>query len=326
MSSFSYTSLDDLKKKYGQDWEDQDYNQYMGVQDSVKKAQDIAANVKAKGLGVFKAGAGYSYDDYLKERQTGKPGTGLYKSFMLANPQFAGAQGLITGNQAFKQYSDQLNRSLMDYDFVTKDVENQTRRLGETEKGIAERNKARLDKQAADAYQLQNAPRQGAVAMPGGIDQEAGFVPRTQEQVAQMQSMEDAVGMWENVFGKGEQKAFAAANDALGSEISSLQRRQQELSAQSGRSALGGGFQAGAAQAALSAGGLRSKLQSDFYQNKQSKKQSFLQSQLDRAEREGRSEDARQLSLLLANIDLEGSLGNAEAMSEYYDQLLNGVR
>lgn len=243
-----------------------------------------------------------------------------------------------------KNFENQYNNYLN----ATKGYDEATGSMTSVLDSISARAKARNDAAAAQAYQAQqqalgqNGPlspvaqvgqqlgQQAAPATPGtlqapGLQQEAPFTPRNEEQVRQVQDLQDTVSMWESIFGRGEQQAYQAASTSLDHEIAGLQRRQQELSAASGRSATGGGYQAGAAQAALSAGGKKAGLVSDFYQNRQSKKQGFLQSQLDRAEREGRAEDARQLSLLLANIELEGSLGNAEAMSEYYNRLLGAT-
>lgn len=327
---------DPMRDKYGDKWEQQDYDTYAGVQGSLNSAQSALDKYKAGVANSFIGSDTYNLDNYLEDRTKGTVGKDLYTSWLAKNPQYGGGMGLIAQNNAFNAYSKNLNSQLGDYDRLSGDIKSQQTRLTDIERELTERNQPRLNQAAAAQYQATNPAQEatqapvapGVGALPGQpvLQQDAGFTPSTAEGVAQMQNLQDTVGMWENIFGKGEKQAYQAANEALDYDISALNRRQQELSARSGRSALGGGYGAGAAQAALSAGKQRSQLVGDFYQNRQSKKQSFLQSQLDRAEREGRSKDARELSLLLANIDLEGTLGSTEAMSEYYDQLLRGTR
>lgn len=132
-------------------------------------------------------------------------------------------------------------------------------------------------------------------------------------------SIEDTMNQWDEIFGEDNAKAFAGANEALDSQIAGNTRRQAELSAVSGRSAAGGGYQSGAAQAALSAGAAKGTLASNFYQNQQRQKQSFLERQLQRALQEGQFDKAQQLELALAQIDMAGQIGQTEADTIFQD-------
>ncbi len=128
-----------------------------------------------------------------------------------------------------------------------------------------------------------------------------------------------AMQQWESIFGDDNKKAYAAGQDALNGQLSANTRRQQEMSAMSGRSTMGGGYQAGAAQAALSGGTTAATFETNFYNNQQKQKQSFLEKQLSIAQRNGELDKANQIELAIAKLGLLADIGTTEADTEFLD-------
>jgi hypothetical protein len=135
-------------------------------------------------------------------------------------------------------------------------------------------------------------------------------------------NIEDTMAQWNDIFGDDNAKAWSGANEALDSQISANARRQSELSATSGRSAMGGGYAAGQSQAALSAGAAKGQLATNFYQRQQTQKQGFLEKQLAMAQQNGQFDKAQQLQLVMTQLGFIGDIGETNANID----LLNGTK
>lgn len=135
--------------------------------------------------------------------------------------------------------------------------------------------------------------------------------------------IEDTMKLYDEYFGEADAKAWQGANEALNSEVAGNQRAVAEMNAMSGRSAAGGGYAAGQAQAQLSAGAKRGQLAVDFYQNQQRQKQSFLQQQIALAQQNGQFDKAQDLTVFLKEMDMTLGLADIEADTSFLDSQYN---
>lgn len=127
------------------------------------------------------------------------------------------------------------------------------------------------------------------------------------------QSEENILALWEDALGEGE-KGLDAALEGYGYEARGMAQRQEELNAQRGGSATGGGYQAGAAQVALSSAHGRADIIQRHHAQQQKAKLGFLDAQIQRARDSGNKD----LMLRLQDMRNETMLA-IEAMGTYAD-------